>query len=237
MGIGHRQVSVLTAALAACAIAAPAEDLTIVSKTRFGEKQGTQTVYLTSSRMKTASTGNDSLVEFATGKMTFLDEEKKTWFVTSVEEMTAYARRREEQARTSGFVPQTFGALGEVSARRTGRARRIAGYACDEWIFTMSEALVFEVCAARGLAVPPSYFEARGAAYGGMGPMGRHFEKMFEAMKTARGYPLSFAMHVKTEGMKQETLTEATEVKKGAIPAATFEVPAAFTKKTSPFAP
>jgi hypothetical protein len=67
--------------------------------------------------------------------------------------------------------------------------------------------------------------------------MGRHFEKMFEAMKKARGYPLSFAMHVKMEGMKQETLTEATEVRKGGIPAATFEVPAAFTKKKSPFAP
>ena len=225
------------ASVAALALPAAAEDYTIVSKTRFGEKQGTQSVSLTPTRMKTAGGGNESLVDFQTRTMTFLDEEKKTWFVTSVDEMSAYARRREEQAGTSGFVPQTFGALGEVAARRTGRTRRIAGYSCDEWVFTMSEALVFEVCAARGLAVPPSYFDARGAAYGGMGPMGRHFEKMFAAMKKARGYPLSFAMHVKTEGMKQETLTEATEVKKGAIPAATFEVPAAFTKKTSPFAP
>ena len=223
--------------VAAPAAPAAAADFTIVSKTRFGEKQGTQTVFLTPTRMKTAGGGNDSIVTFQTRTMTFLDEEKKTWFVTSVDEMTAYARRREEQARTSGFVPQTFGALGEVAARRTGRTRRIAGYACDEWVFTMSEALVFEVCAARRLAVPPSYFDARGAAYGGMGPMGRHFEKMFEAMKKARGYPLSFAMHVKMEGMKQETLTEATEVRKGGIPAATFEVPADFTKKKSPFAP
>jgi len=70
-----------------------------------------------------------------------------------------------------------------------------------------------------------------------MGPMGRHFERMFDALRKVRGYPLSLAMHVKTEGMKQETLTEATEVRKGAIPADTFAVPAEYKKKKSPFAP
>jgi hypothetical protein len=227
----------VAAALAAFSPPAAAADFTIVSKTRFGEKQGTQTVFLTPTRLKTADGGNDSIVDFRTGTMTFLDEAKKTYYVTSVEEMTAYAKHRDEQAKTSGFNAQTFGEVSEVTARKSGRSRRIAGYACNEWTLSMGTGLVFELCAARGLAVPSSYFDARGAAYGGMGPMGRHFEKMFEAMKKARGYPLSFAMHVRMEGMKQETLTEATEVRKGGIPAATFEVPADFTKKKSPFAP
>ena len=149
--------------------------------------------------------------------------------------MASYAKGREEQAKTSGFNAQAFGDLGEVSAKKTAKARKIAGYSCDEWVVAMGEALIFEVCAARRLPVPPAYFDARKAAYAGMGPMGRHFERVFEAMRQVGGYPLSVAMHVKTEGMKQETLTEATEVRKGAIAADTFAVPPGYTKKNSPF--
>jgi hypothetical protein len=222
---------------AALTLPAAAEDLTIASKTRFGEVNGTQTAWVTPTRMKTAGGGSASIFDFRTGTMTFFDEAKKTYFVTSVEEMTAYAKRREEQAKTSGFVPQAFGKLGAVTAKNTGRRRQIAGHSCDDWVLSMGNALVFEVCAAPRLTVPPSYFDARKAAYAGMGPMGRHFEKMFDSMRKVRGYPLSLAMHVKMEELKQETLNEATEVKTGAIPAAVFEVPADYTKKKSPFAP
>jgi hypothetical protein len=225
------------AAMAALAVPAGAEDLTIVSKTRFGEKEGRQTVFLTPTRMLTKSGGAASIVEFESGQMTFLDEAKKTYYLSSVEEMAAYAKRREEQAKTSRFNEQAFGALGEVTARKMGKSRKIAGYACEGWVVALGEALVFELCAAPELAVPPAYFNARRAAYAGMGPMGRHFEKMFEAMRKIPGYPLSLAMRIKTEGMKQETLYEATEVTKGAIPPGTFAVPADYRKKKSPFAP
>jgi hypothetical protein len=221
----------------ALAVPAAAEDLTIISKTRFGEKEGRQTVLLTPARIMTKSGGAASIVEFESGRMTFLDQAKKTYYLSSFEEMAAYAKRREEQAKTSSFNEQAFGALGEVTARKTGKTRKIAGYACESWVVAMGEALVFELCAAPQLPVPPAYFNARRAAYAGMGPMGRHFEKMFEAMRKIPGYPLSFAVHVKTEGMKQETLYEVTDVTKGAIPAETFVVPADYTKKKSPFAP
>ena len=228
---------IIAASCVVLAVPAGAADLTIVSKTRFGEKAGAQTVYLTAARMKTTGGGADSIVEFESGKMTFLDEAKKTYYVTTVGEMAAYAKRREEQAKASGFNAQEFGSLGEASARKTGKTRRIAGYACDGWVVAMGEALVLDVCAAPQLPVPPAYFEARKAAYAGMGPMGRHFERVFEAMRKVRGYPLSLAMHVRTEGMKQETLIEAVKVRKGAIPRETFAVPADYTKKKSPFAP
>lgn len=218
------------------AVPAGAQDVTIVSKTRFGEKTGVQTVYLTPARMKTAGGGGDSIFEFDTGQMTFVDEEKKTYYVSSVREMAAYAKRREEQAKASGFNAQEFGSLGEASARKTGKTRKIAGHACDQWIVSMGEALVLDVCAAPRLPVPPAYFDARQASYAGMGPMGRHFERVFEAMRKVGGYPLSLAVHVKTEGMKQDTLIEATEVRKGPIPAEVFAVPSDCTKKKSPFA-
>jgi hypothetical protein len=227
----------LFAAVICVAFALPvaAQDVTIVSKTRFGEKQGTQTVFLTAKQMKTAGAGNDSIVDFLTGQMTFLDQEKKTYYVTSVAEMAAYAKHREDLSQASGFNAETFGPLKEASVRKTGRARRIAGHVCDEWTIAMGDGLIFEVCADRVLKAPRGYFDARAAAYAGMGPMGRHFARMFEAMRSVRGYPLSFAMHVKMEGLKQESLIEATGLKKGAIPPAAFEVPADYTKKASPF--
>ena len=231
-GAGVTAAFTIAAMLAA---AARAEDVTIVSKTRFGEKQGTQTVFLSSAKMKTAGTGSDSVVDLATGQMTFLDEQKKTYYITTVEEMAAYAKRREEQAKASGFNTESFGVLGEALAKKTGKTRRIAGHPCDDWTIQMGEGLLFEVCAARDLPTPKGYFEARGAAYAAMGPMGRHFAKMFEAMKKTRGYPLSLAMHVRLESMKQESLTEATEVRRG-VPAGAFEIPPDYAKKASPFA-
>jgi Domain of unknown function (DUF4412) len=217
------------------ALAAPAEDWTIVSKTRFGSKEGTQTVFLAAGRMKTSGGGSDSIVDFKTGTLTFLDGEKSSYYVTSMQELDRYAAEREAQSKKSHYNEEGFGALVEPSAVKTGGSRRIAGHPCDDWTIRMGDGLVFEVCAARDLPAPRGYFEARAAAYAGMGPMGRHFRKMFEAMKQTRGYPLALAMHVKLEGMKQESSTEATEVKAGAIPPATFAVPADYARKPSPF--
>ena len=235
----RRLAPALFTVVSAFALAPPgaAADLTIVSKTRFGSKEGTQTVFLTPDRMKTSSGSLDSIVEFSSGQMTFSDGEKKTFYVTSFGEMAAYAKRREELAKASSYNAQAFGALGDVVATKTGRTRRIAGIPCAEWVFAMGKTFVSEVCAAGTLPVPGPYFEARKAAYAGMGPMGRHFERMFDTMRKVPGYPLSLALHVKTEAMKQASLTEATDVRTGDIPAGTFAVPADYTKKKSPFAP
>jgi hypothetical protein len=216
--------------------AATAGDLTIVSKTVFGEKQGAQTVFLSAGRMKTSGGPSESIVDLKSGAMTFLDGEKGSYYVTSIQELDRYANDREAQSKKSHYNEEGFGVLGEPSAVKTGGSRQIAGHPCDDWTIRMSDGLVFDVCAARDLQAPRGYFEARAAAYAGMGPMGRHFRKMFEAMKQTKGYPLRLAMHVKLEGMKQESLTEATEVKAGAIPPTTFDVPAEYARKPSPFA-
>jgi Domain of unknown function (DUF4412) len=231
------RLSVLTAAAFLLSASVLAGDLTIVSKTRFGEKQGAQTVFLSAQRMKTSGGGNESIVEFESGTMTFLDDGKKSYYATSIQELDRYAAAREAQARESGYNAEEFGALREPSASKTGRARQIAGHPCDDWTIRMGDGLVFEVCAARDLPARAEYFDARGASYAGMGPMGRHFRRMFEAMKKTGGYPLLLAMHVRLASMKQESSTEATDVKAGAIPASTFEIPAGYVKKKSPFTP
>jgi hypothetical protein len=230
------RVLVLSISPVLCALTARAADLTIVSKTRFGEKQGTQTVFLSAGRMKTSGGGSESIVNLKTGEMTFLDSEKSTYYVTSIRELDRYAGDRESQSRKSGYNQEGFGSLAEPSAVKTGSTRRIAGHPCDDWTIRMDDGIAFDVCAARDFPAPRGYFEARGATYAGMGPMGRHFRKMFDAMKQTRGYPLALAMHVKLESMKQESSTEATGVKAGPIPREAFEVPADYVRKPSPFA-
>src|SRR5262249_6776928 len=146
-------------------------------------KEGTQTVFLSAGRMKTSGGGSESIVDLKSGAMTFLNAEKSSYYVTSIEELDRYAAEREAQSKKSHYNEEGFGVLGEPSAVKTGGSRRIAGHPCDDWTIRMSEGLVFDVCAARDLRAPRGYFEARAAAYAGMGPMGRHFRKMFEAMK------------------------------------------------------
>jgi hypothetical protein len=71
--------------------------------------------------------------------------------------------------------------------------------------------------------------------YAAMGPMGPRFQKMVEEMRKVKGFPLATRVSAKMMMVKMDTLTEATEVKKGPIPASAFEVPAGYAKKDPPF--
>jgi hypothetical protein len=65
--------------------------------------------------------------------------------------------------------------------------------------------------------------------------MGKRFAKMFDEMKKIKGYPLAMDMDVDMGMAKMATVSEAIEVKKGAIPDSTFEIPSGYSKKSSPF--
>jgi hypothetical protein len=54
-------------------------------------------------------------------------------------------------------------------------------------------------------------------------------------MKKIKGYPLAMDMDVDMGMAKMATVSEAIEVKKGAIPDSTFEIPSGYSKKSSPF--
>jgi hypothetical protein len=58
---------------------------------------------------------------------------------------------------------------------------------------------------------------------------------MFQQMREIEGFPLSTKVSMSMMGRKMETLTEATQVSEGAIPASAFEIPAGYKKKASPF--
>jgi Domain of unknown function (DUF4412) len=220
---------------AALAPALAAEDLTVVSKVTVGDHSGTSTQYMTSTKSRSTDGQNDSIIDSPSGQLTFIDHKKKEYWETTVQEMASYMDKLQKDMKDNPMLASMFGGPDAVSVEKGKGARKIAGHACDDYTMKMGENFVFEICAAPGLQPPPQYYEGRKLSYAAMGPMGKRFAKMFDEMKKIKGYPLASDMDVDMGMMKMRTSSEATEVRKGAIPASTFDVPAGYKKKLSPF--
>lgn len=229
-----RRSLVLALAFAA-AVPLCAEDLTVVSKVTVGDKSSTSTQYMTSTKSRTNDGQNDSIIDFPTGKMTFIDHKAKTYSETTLEEMAAYMDRLYRDVQGNPMLERMFGGSDEVTVERGKESRKVAGYDCDEYTLSMGRSFEFEICAAKGLQPPPQYYEGRKLSYASMGPMGQRFSKMFDEMKKVKGYPIALDMDVDMGMAKIQTTSEAIEVKKGPIPASTFDLPAGYAKKPSPF--
>lgn len=230
----HRPLLALVAL--AVALPAAAEDLTVVSKVSVGKgKESTSTQYITAEKVRTSDGQNDTVLDYASGKMVMIDHKEKSYFETSLAEMSAKLEELEAQMKGNPMLEKMFGQIGEVTVTKLDGKKAIAGYETQQYQLTMGDSMAFDLWAAPGLAAPHQYFDARKAQYVSMGPMGKRFARMFEEMKKIEGFPLATSMSMKMMGVKQETTTEATEVKKGAIPAAAFEVPSGYKKKDSPF--
>lgn len=238
----HVSRSVLILAVACglglvAALPAAAEDLTVVSKVTLGkDRVSTTTQYVSSDRVRTGNGDNDTVVEYVTGRMVMIDNKKKEYYETSLAEMSAWLDQMSEQMKGSP-IGGLFGGKGAeaVKVDKGTASRKIAGYDCDQYVLSMGDSMRFDVWAARGLDAPHQYYDAAKAPYAAMGPMGQKFQKMYEEMKKIKGYPLSVGINAKMMMIKMDTLSEATEVKKGPIAASAFEVPGGYKKKDSPF--
>ncbi len=227
--------SLILALVFAGALPLGAEDLTVVSKVTVGDKSSTSTQYMTSTKSRTNDGQSDSIIDFPTGKMTFIDHKAKTYWETTLEEMAAYMDRLYQDVKGNPMLEKMFGGSDEVTVERGKESRKIAGYDCDEYTLSMGRSFEFEVCAAKGLQPPPQYYEGRKLSYASMGPMGQRFSKMFDEMKKIKGYPIAWTWTPTWEWRRSRRQSEATEVKKGPIPASTFDLPAGYAKKPSPF--
>jgi uncharacterized protein DUF4412 len=230
----HRSL-VIALAFAFAASLLAAEDLTVVSKVTVGDKSSTSTQYMTATKSRTNDGQNDSIIDFPTGKMQFIDHKAKTYSETTLEEMAAYMDRLYRDVRGNPMMEKMFGGADAVTVERGKNSRKIAGYDCDEYILSMGRSFEIEVCAAKGLQPPPQYYEGRKMSYASMGPMGQRFSKMFDEMKKIKGYPIAMDMDADMGMARIQTSSEATEIKKGPIPASTFDLPAGYAKKPSPF--
>ncbi len=216
---------------------AAAEDLTIVSVMKGGNEPMTTTQYLTADRARTSNGDTDTIVEYGPGRLIMIDNKKKEYTETTFDEMTASLRKMDEEfSKLPGFVQKSMGgAVGQVTIQKGTATRKIAGYDCNQYTLSMGQDMVFDIWAAPALEVPVKYTESMKSRYAAMGPMGRRFSAMFDEMAKIKGYPLSFGMSYKMMGKKLDTVTEATDVKKGPIPASVFAIPAGYKQKASPF--
>ena len=217
------------------ALSLAAQDLTIISKTSMGDRTGTSTQYLSSTKSRTSDGQSDAMIEFKTGKYVFIDHRKKEYWETTVEEMASYFDSLEKDLKGNPMFDAMFGGPDDVKVEKMKTSRKIAGYDCDDYSMSMGASFVIEFCAAKNLPPPPQYYEGRKYSFASMGPMGKRYMKMFEEMRKIEGFPLTLEMDVDMGVTKQQTLSEATEVKKGPIPDSVFAIPAGYAKKSSPF--
>ena len=233
------RTTVLTLSLAAAAAMAGAQDLTIVSTVSAGKGAPvTATQYISGSgRVRTSNPETDTIFDAGTGRVAVLNHKKKEYFEFTREEMAQAMQGFEQQMQQAGPLMEKMmgGAVGEVTVKKTGASRKVAGYDCDEYVVSMGESLRYDICAAPSLQPPVTYYDALKSPFAVLGPVARRFEKTFEEMKKIKGFPIAMSSSVKVMMVNSQMKTEATEVKKGPIPESAFAIPAGYKKKDSPF--
>jgi len=217
------------------ALPAAAEDLTIISTVTTGKGAPvTATQYLSADKVRTSDGRADTIFDLSSGRMVHIDLQKKEYWETSLAEIGQQFAEIEEMLDGNPMMAKMLGGAAQVEVRKGSETREIAGYVCDHYSMSVGK-LLFELWAARDLKAPAEYHDAQKMVYATMGPMASRFDKLYEEMKKIEGFPLATEMDSQLMGMKLHTTSEATEVRPGPIPAGTFDPPAGYKQKKSPF--
>jgi hypothetical protein len=234
-------------ALAAVSTLVAAEDLTVVSNATSNGKESTvSTHYISSSKMRSSGAKVDTIVDYATGTFTIIDNNKKEYWQTTADEMNAslkqieaqMAEMREKMKDMPPALRKAMGGAGapvDVKVEKAGDSKKIAGYLCDHYVADMGETNKMEFWVTKDIKPPVQYYDAFKIQVASLGQAGQTMSKAYEELRKIDGYPLATSTTMKLPmGMTMASSTEATEVKKGPIPASTFEIPAGFKKTESP---
>ena len=227
---------VVTALAASLPRPARAEDLTIVSTvtTPRGTTR-TQTQYLSASRMRMSGDERDTIVDLVSGKITILDNRRKEYSVSTLDELRAFTDQMDSAMAGRPIVDGTVGATSSVTVEKGTGGKKVAGYDTDLYILTMGDSMRMEVFITTALEPPARYFDARKALYASLGPMARRFDRMYDEMKKIKGFPLATSLDYRMRVARRQVSTEATEVRKGPIPDSVFVAPSDYKKIDSPF--
>jgi len=220
----------------ATVFSAAAEDLTVVSSVTSGKKgeSVTATQYIATDKLRTSDGRYDTITDIVSGRMVHVDHKKKEYWETSLAEMREQFAELERLVDENPMMATMLGAATEVDLRKGSETREIVGYVCDQYSLSIGK-LQFELWAARELKAPAQYYDGAKLIYATMGPMASRFEQLYEEMKKIDGFPLRSELDSKLMGMNIHTVSEATEVRKGPIPPGTFDPPAGYKKKKSPY--
>jgi len=258
MRIATHSLAVL--ALAA-ALPAAAEDLTIVSKvTRDGGPPTTTTSYISSDHARFAQAeGQEAILDLGTGTTTVIDGRKKEYFVITPQDWEQMRARMDQmmngpemkrsQEQMKNLPPDVQkrmqsmmgGLASQVEVKKLGTTRKIAGYNCEDWIYSLGGMSKTQQCMTTELPLPAQTFDkyrdyAKNmmSMMASMGPMAKGLAEMQEKMKDMKGIPLAVTTSVNVMGRSSSTSSEVTEVKKGPIPASAWQPPAGYTKVANP---
>jgi hypothetical protein len=167
------------------------------------------------------------------GKIISIDNKKKTYTVTTAEEVQqmikkATAGMGEQDAEAMAAMRKMMGAVASsFSVTRQGPGENIAGYATQKYL--LSGPFPMELWAAPELKLPAAYYDALKMRT----PPNPMFDmsKLYDEMKKVDGMPLKTVMTMKMMGREMTTTTVVTSVNKGPIPPSTFEIPAGYKQK------
>ena len=236
-------------------ICAAAQGLTIVSKTTNNGESSTTTSYISEDHARFAAGEVDVIIDGKTSQMTTLDSRKKTYYVTTKQDIDALAAKVHEQMNSpemkraqeamKNLPPEqrkrmeaAMGAMMSTNVEKVGTSRTIAGYKCDDFIMTIGQLSKTEECVTNDLKFPPQvwtmYRNFADSMKSLMGPMGANVTAMREQMMKIKGFPLVSKTTVSVMGRSSVTSTEVTEIRNGSIPASAFEIPAGYTRIDNP---
>jgi hypothetical protein len=226
---------VFAAAAAAAFVAAPAlaEDLTVVFKTTSAGKVGTSTAYYSADKMRTTSDGaGDMIVEYGPGRIVTIDHKRKEYSEITMAEMDAALAKMSAQMQESmaALPPAMRQMMGDTAASVTvtkGSVRKVAGYDCQDYTLALGTSSTMQVCASNAVTPPAVKADYRKyASLAGMAnsPVFKSFAKMADEMRKIQGFVLADSSSMKMMGQTFQSSREATEVKKGPIPASAFDL-------------
>ena len=237
------------AATGTASVACMADDLTVVSNvTTNGQPGGTQTSYISSDHIRhSESKGNDMIIDLKNATMTNIDGKKKTYYVMTKQDMETMqaamaARMNDPKMKQAMAMMQGMSSsvASSTEVKKTGVTRKVAGYACEEWLITMGGMLSMTECVTNDFKYPVQSWAALADFQESMrksmsfGPSAKSGADYAEKMKAIKGFPVATSSIVDVGVVKTTTTSEVTEVSRSAIPASTWDVPAGFTRVENP---
>jgi hypothetical protein len=226
-------------ALSAFALSVSAEDLTITFTSSDGAPA---THYFTRDRIRMSTGKTDTIMDFASGTIVTIDNQKKEYSAMTVAEIDAAMKGMSAQMEQAmAQIPPQMrermagmmgGAAAEVTVTK-GATRTIAGYPCQTYTIAMGSSMTQETCNTTALVPPfdPANFQKLSRV---SIPMIQGMDKLVQKMSEIQGLSLTRHTTMSMMGRKIDTTLEATEVKKGAIPADVFAMPAGYKLVDSP---
>ena len=241
-------IATATAAVLALALSAGAEDVTIVYKTTGPGQTGTSTHYFSATMIRHQSGTTDTMLDLKGSRIVMIDHAKKEWSeITTAEIEAAMKAMKAQMDQAMAGMPPAMrekmqgmmgGGAGAMKVTKGG-SRTVAGYACDEYTLTMGAAFTQTSCNTTAIALPFDLAQLKKLALASnpaLLRMAGDMEAATKELEQIKGLAIADNATMQMMGKSTVTTREATEIKKGPIPASAFEVPAGYKKVPSPLA-